>query len=85
MRPVVGAVVSTSLDSNTALSDGGGFFNLKTNTAVAKDGCYTIIITGSGFPTYSVQGTWGPRVPADRNFWLSPPIPFLPGPPCTTH
>ena len=62
MDPVNGAVVSTSLDSATATTDASGRFSLVTQTAPAKDyGCkpYTLTIRASGYPTYSVTGTWG--------------------------
>ena len=81
-NPVVGGVVSTSIDATTATTDGEGRFHLVTRTAVSDDvaQCYTITITASGLPTYSLTGGWGQQ-PNDQIFSLSPPSPsFIP--PC---
>ena len=78
MNPVAGAVVSTSLDSVTATTDGGGFFLLVTNTP--KGVCpYTITIRAAGYPTYSVTGGWGDGFD-DQKFILVPPTPSFVGP-----
>jgi hypothetical protein len=76
--PVVGAVVSTSLDGTTATTDGEGRFRLVTRSDVSSDSaqCYTITITASGLPTYSVTGGWGQQ-PSDQTFILSPPQPAV--------
>src|SRR6185503_5304375 len=46
-NPVVGGVVSTSLDATTATTDGEGRFHLVTQSGVSSDAaqCYTITIT----------------------------------------
>jgi hypothetical protein len=77
-NPVVGGVVSTSLDATTATTDGEGRFHLVTRSGVSNDAaqCYTITITASGLPTYSVKGGWG-RQPSDQIFSLSPPQPSV--------
>jgi hypothetical protein len=80
VNPVAGAVVSTSLDSNTAKTDAAGGFKLQTGT-VAPSGspCYTITITSPGLPTYSVHGLWGGQV-LNQIFVMSPPSPSsIPG------
>jgi hypothetical protein len=76
--PVVGGVVSTSLDATTATTDGQGRFRLVTRSNVSSDSaqCYTITITASGLPTYSVTGGWGQQ-PSDQTFILSPPQPAM--------
>jgi hypothetical protein len=76
LDPVRGAVVSTSLDSTTATTDGEGRFHLVTAAEVGEEDsqCYTITITAAGLPTYSVRGGWG-RQPQNQIFTLSPPNP----------
>jgi hypothetical protein len=79
--PVAGATVSTSLDSATATTDTSGQFNLVTKTGPAKDyGCksYTLTITATGHPTYSLTGIWGSN-PKGQVFTLSPPAPSVVG------
>jgi len=80
-NPVVGGVVSTSLDSTTATTDGEGRFRLVTQSNVSSDAaqCYTITITATGLPTYSVKGGWGQQ-PSNQTFSLSPPQPATVGP-----
>lgn len=81
--PVVGATVSTSLDSATTTTDSSGRFLLHTNTEHTKDdGCrvYTITITAPGLPTYSVTGAHGTGTASDNQLYkqqyaLSPPTP----------
>jgi len=75
-NPVVGGVVSTSLDATTATTDGEGRFRLITQSNISPDKaeCYTITITASGQPTYSVTGGWGQQ-PSGQTFSLSPPQP----------
>ena len=75
-NPVVGGVVSTSLDATTATTDGEGKFHLVTRSGVSNDSaqCYTITITASGLPTYSLTGGWGQQ-PSNQTFCLSPPQP----------
>lgn len=78
-NPVVGAVVTTSLDGSTATTDSQGRFHLVTNTIVKRGECrdYTITITAAGLPTYSVRGNWGSGVVAGQTFSLSPPGPAM--------
>lgn len=81
--PVVGGIVSTSLDSTTITTDSGGRFLLHTTTEKTKDdGCrvYTITITAPGLPTYSVTGAHGTSTAEGdqlyrQQYALSPPTP----------
>ena len=81
LDPVVGGVVSTSLDGMTATTDGQGRFHLVTGPVSADAAkCYAITITATGLPTYSVRGDWGQQ-PSNQTFTLSPPNPSI-IPPC---
>jgi hypothetical protein len=74
-NPLSGAVVSTSLDKNTATTDAAGGFSLQTGTAATTSTqCYTITITFPGVPTYSVHGLWGTQA-TNQIFVMSPPSP----------
>jgi hypothetical protein len=80
VNPVAGAVVSTSIDGATATTDGGGNFSLITGAPKADfEECsvYTITITASGHPTYSLNAPWGVgnSLPGRIKFALSPPWP----------
>ena len=75
-NPVVGGVVSTSLDGVTATTDGEGRFRLSTR-ASSSDVCFTLTITASGSPTYSMLGRWGTG--PDKLISLSPPQPAQSG------
>jgi hypothetical protein len=77
-NPVVGGIVSTSLDATTATTDGQGRFRLVTQSNVSPEAadCYTITITASGLPTYSLRGGWGQQ-PSDQTFSLTPPQPSM--------
>ena len=77
-NPVVGGVVSTSLDGTTATTDGEGRFHLVTNATLPRKECreYTITITATGLPTYSLHGDWGTK-PSGQIFALSPPVPSM--------
>lgn len=86
--PVAGAVVSTTLDSNTATTDGAGNFDLTTTLPIEKiEECitYTITITAAGHPTYSVNtrgfsgNTRGSDSVTRQPFALSPPTPSFMG------
>ena len=58
--PIPGALVSTSLDTETATTDGGGQFELLTDTA--GDYCctpYTIFIDAPGYIPFAGTFTWG--------------------------
>ena len=72
--PVAGAVVSTSIDSQTAVTDASGHFDLKSNATFDECANYMITITATGFPTYSGAGKWGIHAPR-QVFGLSPPFP----------
>jgi len=74
--PVVGGIVSTSLDGVTATTDGEGRFRLSTR-ASSSDVCFTLTITASGQPTYSMAGRWGTG--PDKLISLSPPQPAQSG------
>ncbi len=69
-QPIQGAVVSTSLDSRTAVTDAAGSFRLETATAGVQD--YTLTITASGCQTYSNTARWGNH-PTGQRFELSCP------------
>ena len=70
--PIPGAMVSTSLDSETATTDEGGRFCLVTKT-FPHFCCtpYTITISASGFETFSGTGIWGDH-PTGQEFFLTP-------------
>lgn len=57
--PIAGAVVSTSLDSRTTVTDANGAFDLLTETPNSLDRCFWLTVTASGWPTYSTQGWSG--------------------------
>ncbi len=68
---IQGAIVGTSLDTLTAITDAGGNFQLKTNTpAHYSNTPYTIIINASGYKTGGGTWTWGDH-PANQVFCLS--------------
>ena len=84
--PVGGAVVSTTLDSVTATTDGSGSFNLVT-TIPEKDGdcrTFTITITATGHPIYTVNTRGTPSSNSDhrQKYALSPPTPNFMGSGC---
>src|SRR5262245_36722563 len=55
-NPVAGAVVSTTLDSSTATSDGSGNFVLKTRTRPTRQQAFALKISAAGYPTYDRMG-----------------------------
>jgi hypothetical protein len=58
--PIAGAVVSTSLDAQTATTDAAGHFFLQTSTlANYSTTPYTITISKTGYPTFSQLWNWG--------------------------
>ena len=86
---VAGAVVSTTLDSNTATTGANGFFDLTTTLSRDRiDECvsYTLTITAAGQPTYSisVHGFSGNKQGNEsrQRFALSPPTPNFMGSGC---
>lgn len=71
MNPIPGAVVSTSLDSQTAVTDANGCFFLQTNTpATYSNTPYTITIIAPGYPTFSQTWVWGDH-PVNQVFYLN--------------
>lgn len=72
--PVSGAVVSTSLSAQTATTDADGYFDLRTDSQLPDCTAFTLTITATGYPTYSVRGYWGTLV-RDQVFGLSPAWP----------
>jgi hypothetical protein len=60
VNPVAGAVISTSLDSATTVSDGDGNFVLRTSTT-ADGQRFALKISAAGYPTYDRLGCWGGR------------------------
>lgn len=85
--PVSGAQVSTTLDSATASTDGGGNFDLTTTLPRSRiDECttYTITIAAAGHPTLTVntRGFSGNQQEGSQHrqfFSLSPPSPTMMG------
>ncbi|MBS4096778.1 MAG: hypothetical protein KGZ83_08090 [Sulfuricella sp.] len=79
--PIVGATISTSLDSKTATTDAAGHFFLQTQTAAAKYATtpYTIAIIASGYLGYSQSGNWGGN-PTNQVFYLTPTAVSPPSP-----
>ena len=58
--PIAGAVVSTSLDSQTATTDANGHFFLQTKTpANYSTTPYIITVTKTGYTTFSQSWNWG--------------------------
>ena len=58
--PISGAIVSTSLDSRTAITDGAGHFFLQTDTG-GNVQVYRLTITAAGCQTYSNESRWGAK------------------------
>jgi hypothetical protein len=58
--PIVGAAVSTSLDSTTAVTDTFGYFHLRTGRRVSGDEYYTISVQTVG-TVYRQRGVAVPR------------------------
>ena len=70
--PIPGAVVGTSIDGQTATTDGAGRFRLQTQ-ARGNWCCtpYTVTVTAAGFETFSLSFAWGQR-PTGQEFFLTP-------------
>jgi hypothetical protein len=86
LQPVSGAIVSTSLDSVTATTDGAGNFDLVT-TLLEKDAhckTYTLTISAAAQPTYSipVTGFASSNSSHRQQFAMSPPTPMSMSGPC---
>ena len=84
---VVGAVVSTTLDSTTATTDSSGNFTLVTTKKESDMKCdqpYTLTITAAGLPTYSipVTGFASSNSSHVQQFAFTPPTPFMMGGGC---
>lgn len=75
--PIAGATVSTSLDSRTAVSDGNGLFDLKTNTA--STACFTITVSASGLPSYTAVRKFGSDAIVAYTLGSSPQYPIPSG------
>ena len=70
INPIAGAVVSTSLDAQTATTDAFGHFILKTSTpANYSTTPYTIMITNNGVQAFSQLLNWGDN-PTGQTFNL---------------
>ena len=68
--PIRGAVVGTSLDSVTAVTDSSGSFHLVTITPPHYSSTpYTITISASGYQTGGGTWRWGDH-PVDQVFYL---------------
>jgi hypothetical protein len=84
-EPIQGAIISTSVDSETAVSSGDGYFFLQTVTPSAQS-CklsegicsYTLTITANGYKAFSSRQNWGfcpgygPSPQCDQKFTLFP-------------
>ena len=71
---VGGAVVSTSLDYETATTNPDGTFSLQTSTeAIYSLRSYTINVSAEGYETFSSEGIWGDH-PENQTFNLTPII-----------
>lgn len=58
--PLAGALVTTSLDGTSAVSDGNGSFFLQTQTPVGDGNThYTIMASKSGYQSSIAPGNWG--------------------------
>ncbi len=86
LEPLAGAIVSTTLDSATATTDGAGNFDLTTTLSRSRiDECltYTITITAAGHPTYTVNvGGFSGNAQGNETrtlFAISPPVPSFMG------
>ena len=85
LNPVSGAIVSTTLDSATASTDGAGNFDLTTTlprSRITDCVTYTITITAAGHPTYTIntRGFSGNEQAGTEHrqlFALSPPVPTI--------
>ena len=77
--PVAGAVVSTSLSSRTATTDGNGYFEL--NTGTASSSCYSLNIARAGLPTFSASRKFGSGEVVKYTLSSTPQYPVLP--PCS--
>jgi hypothetical protein len=68
-QPVAGAVISTSLDGNTATSDADGLFFLQTGVMDYNGAAsYSVQVNKSGYHLYSNNSNWGNQ---PRNLWLN--------------
>jgi len=82
--PVTGAVVSSSLDSTTAVTDGNGRFHLITQTRLKGCEPFTLTITASGWPTWVGTATFhNGESPTELEFTMIPPLPNTPFTGCT--
>jgi hypothetical protein len=82
--PIAGAVVSTSLDSTTAVTDGTGRFHLMTQTRLRGCEPFTLTITAGGWPTWVGTGTFhNGESPNELVFAMIPRLPNTPFTGCT--
>ncbi len=69
--PIQGAIIGTSLDTKTAVSDAKGYFILKTiTTANYSSTPYTIFINSPGYQTGGGTWVWGDH-PTNQVFCLN--------------
>ncbi len=70
--PIAGATVSTTLDSNTTMTDADGMFFLQTGFSDPEgETSYSIQVMKSGFQTLSNDWNWGNQ-PRNQWFGLQP-------------
>lgn len=70
--PIVGAVISTSLDTQTATTDAAGNFKLSSKSPVSGGSAvYTVNIKANGYQPFSKSFAWGDH-PAGQKFYLKP-------------
>ena len=79
VEPVSGATVSTSLDSQTTTTNGGGAFDLVTSKPSVVGACFTLTISAPGHPTYNTAGWSGNKSTGAVVFILMPAFPLAPG------
>jgi hypothetical protein len=72
--PISGAVIGTSLDGQTAVTDGTGYFELKSGARPDSCEMYTITIHATGYANYAITRPWGLHA-TDQLFGLSRPFP----------
>jgi len=77
--PIAGAVVSTSLDAATTVTDGNGRFHLVTQTPLRGCESFTLTITAGGWPTWTGTATFHNGDGGDEfTFSMIPPLPMTP-------
>lgn len=72
--PLKGALIGSSLDSASAVSDADGHFQLTTGVAAGGSTApYTLTISANGYQTLTLNKTWGDHA-TGQIFYLSPNV-----------